>query len=480
MSEGVVKNIFNVFKSNKNREKRNKRLSKHSIQYEKKGINCEGNILEQLEEEFIIGSAKLRQIVQHFLQEFKKGLEQDNANLAMHPSFVTKLPTGKEYGKNIILDLGGTNFKICEVYLEKQQQVRVRQKKFSIPETAKVADGERLFDFMADSVESFLKDCGLSKEEEHELGFTFSFPVRQTGIKSGELYLWSKEFKCSNTTGKDVVEMLNDAFKRNKINVNIKALVNNTVGTLMASAYNDPQSCIGLVLGEGTNAAYIERINNVKKWKDLHIESEKLIINTEWGSFDEEKLVLPVNKFDEILDLKSSNPGKHIFEKMISAFYLGEIVRLACISLIEKKLLFNGKSSMLFDKPNSFQIQYLSRIERDYSIELSDTKLILQDLLLIPSTTPKDRSIVRRIVELASIRSARLTASGIVALITQMNKMDGCTIAVDNFIYEYPHFINRIRDAIHELLGQYSENVILTYNKDGSSIGASIITSMIK
>ncbi len=99
--------------------------------------------------------------------------------------------------------------------MEKQNQVRVRQKKFSIPETAKNADGERLFDFMADSVKAFIKDTGISTEEKHELGFTFSFPVRQTGINSGELYLWSKEFNCSNTKGNDVAEMLNDAFKRN-------------------------------------------------------------------------------------------------------------------------------------------------------------------------------------------------------------------------------------------------------------------------
>jgi len=110
---------------------------------------------------------------------------------------------------------------------------------------------------------------------------------------------------------------------------------------------------------------------------------------------------------------------------------------------------------------------------------LSDTKLILQDLLLIPFTTLKDRRIVRRIIELVSIRSARLTACGIVSLLHQMNKMDGCTVAVDNFIYEYPHFINRMRDAVHELLGIFSENVIITNNKNGSSMGASIIVSII-
>ncbi|ORX75210.1 hypothetical protein BCR32DRAFT_225264 [Anaeromyces robustus] len=480
ISEKMVKNILQVFKSSKIKNKYSgKRISKHSIQEEKKRLYAEEDILSKLEDIFIIGPVKLRQIVHHFLEEFRKGLEYDDYSLAMLPSFVTKLPTGQELGNFISLDLGGTNFKVCKVYLENPYQIRVQQKKFSIPETAKNADGERLFDFMADSVESFLKDRNINKEKEQELGFTFSFPVRQTGINSGELYLWSKEFNCSNTKGKDVVMMLNEAFKRNKINIKVKALVNDTVGILMASAYSDPQTFIGVVLGEGTNAAYVEKIENIAKWKGPQPESGKMIINTEWGSFDEEKLVLPINKFDELLDQNSLDPGKHVFEKMISGFYLGEIVRLTCLYLINKKLLFKGQSSIIFNKPNSFDIQYLSRIERDYSIELSDTKLILQDLLLIPSTTLSDRRIVRRIVELVGIRSARLTACGVVALLNQMNKLDGCTVAVDNFINDYPHFINRMRDAIHELLGSFSENVNLIHTKDGSSVGTSIIASMV-
>jgi hexokinase len=475
----MVKNIFNVFKSNK-RIKLSKKLSSSKyIQHEKKGLLSEEDIINQLEDEFVVGPVKLKQISQHFLFEFKKGLENEDYSLAMIPSFVTKLPSGRELGNYLSLDLGGTNFKVSEIFLEQQHQVRVRQKKFYIPETARNADGERLFDFMADSVESFLKETGNALEKEYQLGFTFSFPIRQTGINSGELYLWSKEFNCGNTQGKDVVRMLNDAFIRNKINVHISALVNDTVGILMAGAYSDPQTYIGLVLGEGTNVSYVENIEKIKKWKGPQPESGKMIINTEWGDFDDDKIVLPINKYDLLVDQKSNNPGKHVFEKMISGFYLGEIVRLTCQHLIEKKLLFNGKSSPIFDRPNSFEIQYLSRIERDYSIELSDTKLILQDLLLIPFTTLKDRRIVRRIIELVSIRSARLTACGIVSLLHQMNKMDGCTVAVDNFIYEYPHFINRMRDAVHELLGIFSENVIITNNKNGSSMGASIIVSII-
>lgn len=132
----------------------------------------------------------------------------------------------------------------------------------------------------------------------------------------------------------------------------------------MAGAYSDPQTSIGIVLGKGSNAAYVESIEKIKKWKGPQPESGKMIINTEWGDFDDAKIVLPVNKYDLLVDQRSNNPGKHIFEKMISAFYMGEIVRLTCQHLIDRKILFNGQSSFIFEKSNSFEIQYLSRIER--------------------------------------------------------------------------------------------------------------------
>ena len=56
------------------------------------------------------------------------------------------------------------------------------------------------------------------------------------------------------------------------------------------------------------------------------------------------------------------------FEKMISGNYLGEIVRLALKDLINKKLLFGGKSSIKFDKPEAFTTKRLSSIEEGYVI----------------------------------------------------------------------------------------------------------------
>jgi hexokinase len=455
-------------------------MFKNSRQAKTNTIVSEDEILADMEELFVVGPTKLKEIVKHFIGEMQKGLDHDGATVAMLPSFVTNRPTGKEQGSYLALDLGGTNFRVCEVYLEGQCSVRLRQKKFTISESCKNAEGEVLFDFLADSVESFLKDSGVvPAQQKLELGFTFSFPVEQTAINAGNLLVWSKGFNCSNTVGKDVVEMLNQAFIRKGLNVKVTALVNDTVGTLISHAYNDPQTLVGVILGTGTNAAYVEKIENVKKWKGAIPASGEMIINCEWGAYDEEKVMLPVTQYDNKLDAESQNPGKHIYEKMISGMYLGEICRNVFLDLIEKKYLFNGYLSEELKKPNSFETQYMSRIERDYSADLSDTKIVLQDLLGIQSTTARDRRIVRRIVELVGIRAARLSACCIAGLITQMKKLDGCTVAIDGSVYEhYPHFGNRIQDALHELLGIFAENITLALGKDGSGIGAGIIAAL--
>jgi len=40
----------------------------------------------------------------------------------------------------------------------------------------------------------------------------------------------------------------------------VVALANDTVGTLFARCYQEAQCYIGVILGTGTNAAYIERV----------------------------------------------------------------------------------------------------------------------------------------------------------------------------------------------------------------------------
>ena len=62
-----------------------------------------------------------------------------------------------------------------------------------------------------------------------------------------------------------------------------------------------------------------------------------MAINCEYGSFDNEKYILPRTKYDVQIDEESPRPGQQTFEKMISGYYLGEVLRLILLEFAEEK-----------------------------------------------------------------------------------------------------------------------------------------------
>jgi hexokinase len=101
------------------------------------------------------------------------------------------------------MDLGGTNIRACSVELKGDGTFDMIQNKATVPvslQTAKTS--AELFGFIADHLKEFLdkyhpdhwEKCADAKEEWFRLGFTFSFPVIQTGINSGKLMRWTKGF----------------------------------------------------------------------------------------------------------------------------------------------------------------------------------------------------------------------------------------------------------------------------------------------
>lgn len=278
------------------------------------------------------------------------------------------------------------------------------------------------------------------------------------------------------------------------LNIEVNAIINDTVGTLIAHAYNDPQVRIGVILGTGTNAAYVEQATRIPKYKGPIPATGEMIINIEWGAFDNEKVVLPVTKYDIMLDRETPNPGWQTFEKMISGLYLGEIVRLALLDLIDHGELFQGHGSQIISQPYSFETSYMSRIERytllfltsihlahcffpsDHSAELVDTSIVLEGLLGLKRTTLEDRTIVKRVCELVGMRAARLSAAAVGAVISRVNCLDGATVGIDGSVFEhYPHFKNRMLDALVELFGFSAQNITLQLARDGSGVGAALI-----
>lgn len=350
-----------------------------------------------------------------------------------------------------------------------------------------------LFGFIAECILEFLDenkiDCGREGQEELVLGFTFSYPIDQTSINSGTLIHWNKGFEIEGVVGKDVVRLLESALRRKKLNIKVVAVVNDTVGTLIAHAYEDPQTAVGVILGTGTNAAYIENMSNIPKMKDYEqseaLNADEMIVNIEWGAFDNERKILPITKYDAQLDRETENPGKQIFEKMISGLYLGEIARLTVVALIEEGELFQelpdftAAGDLLV--PYKFETAYMSRIERDHSHDLDDIKALLEDIFNIRSSTLRDRQILKRISELIGIRSARLSVAAIAGVLTKNKKLSGCTIAIDGSVFEhYPHFKSRMYDALTELYGIQGENIRLSLARDGSGVGAALTAAIME
>src|ERR1700744_1622109 len=208
------------------------------------------------------------------------------------------------------VDLGGTNFRVCSIQLNGNSTFSLTQSKVKIPAELMVAKtAPELFSFLAEQIRAFLEQhhndhyvgyvrrrqegADVTEEEVFSLGFTFSFPVRQVGINKGYLMRWTKGFDIKDAVGKDVCALLQEQIDARHLPVRVAALVNDTVGTLMARSYGSPSktgALIGGIFGTGTNGAYVERLPRITKLagaeEAVYDRSTGLmIVNTEGGSF---------------------------------------------------------------------------------------------------------------------------------------------------------------------------------------------------
>ena len=227
-------------------------------------------------------------------------------------------------------------------------------------------------------------------------------------------------------------------------------------------------------------SGYYEKIKDIKKW-DGETLNDEMVINTEWGAFDCERLVLPLTVHDRKVDRESLRPRQQMFEKMISGMYLGEISRNVILHLIDRQIIFDGYSSNDFNKQHSFDTAYMSSIELDNSPDLQETRHILEDVLGIPSTSLMDRQLVKSVCEIVGRRAARLSACGLAAVLKQSNLVtSGCTIGIDGSLFEhYPCFEDNMMQALKDMFGPYiSYKVKFSLARDGSGLGAAIVAML--
>jgi hexokinase len=422
--------------------------------------------LKNIEKMFDISLQEMQKIVRDFHSEMSAGLAGENSSLKMIHSYVAR-PTGKERGKFIALDLGGTNFRILELELKGRGRIGpITSKSFTLDRKYLKGGGEELFDFLAECIKDFLVGKKNSGGKEIDLGFTFSFPVNQASIASGTLLRWTKGFMTEGVIGKDVVGLLKDALARKGLsNIKVSALANDTVGTLAARAYEDPSCDVGVIIGTGTNACYAGTL-----------PEGEMIINIEWGNFNK----LKTTSYDRMLDEASENKGSQILEKMVSGMYLGELCRSVICDLAEKNVIFKKGCPGVIKKRYSFKTDYMSDMARDRSRNMTKA-LKLFEKLGIKGSSPSDRKLCKDVCRIISRRASRVSAAALAAVITKTDPdlLRKHTVAIDGSVYEkYTHFSNDVKASLKELFGAKSSRIRIALVKDGSGKGAAIIAAV--
>ncbi|KAJ6299496.1 hypothetical protein OIU76_020461 [Salix suchowensis] len=321
-------------------------------------------VLKELEEGCETPVGRLRQVVDAMAVEMHAGLASEGGSkLKMLLTFVDHLPTGSEIGTYYALDLGGTNFRVLRIQLGGRRSSILSQdvERRPIPQHLMTSTSEDLFDFIASTLKQFVEKEESGSEPSpvrtRELGFTFSFPVKQSSLRSGILIKWTKGFAIEDMVGKEVVELLEAAMIRSGLDMRAALLVNDTVGTLALGRYHDADTVAAVIIGTGTNACYLERADAIIKCQGLLTTSGYMAVNMEWGNFWSSHL--PRTSYDIDLDSESPNPNDQGFEKMISGMYLGDIVRRVILRISLESDIFGPVSSRL---SIPFILQYVTNL----------------------------------------------------------------------------------------------------------------------
>ncbi|CAK7242665.1 MAG: hypothetical protein STHCBS139747_004161 [Sporothrix thermara] len=435
---------------------------------------------------FTFSDDDVRVTAAHLLQQLKTGL-LDKTLPFQHPSFVTVIPDGSETGRFLSVDLGGTNCRICLVELLGDGTFAIEQQKHAVPRHVRVNDRyEPLFDWVAARIGDFLQqsaaataapsaDPGHPPEKADTtpailaLGFTFSFTCTQTSLAAGTLLHWDKGWDIPSALGRDPCALLQAATDAQQLPVRVAALANDSVGSLLTRAYTSTsatsRTLACLIVGTGTNAAYVERLRNVKRLlgqgqggndgdadgshddgshDDGDDDNAVTAINTEWGCMDDDMRVLPRTRFDDAIDARSTDCGIQMLEKRVSGLYLGELLRLAVCELYQQHgaagtgagagsgcldMRAVGDDCALF-RCESVDASLLSglAVEDDAGNDGMAAKIkLVAETLGVENVSAADVRIVQAIANAIAMRAARLIGAATAAIVLQSGLLSPTT-----------------------------------------------------
>lgn len=325
-----------------------------------------------------------------------------NADQDMIRTFCNPPSQSAEKKSVIVIDAGGTNFRSCLVTFDSQGIPEISfMEKTKMPGIEKELSKKEFFNQIAQNIERL-------KDKSDRIGFCFSYPMEIKENGDGILLGFSKEVKAPEVIGSEIGKCLKaELLERGWKSIKRISLCNDTVAALLAGAAisdgNKYSSYIGMILGTGLNAAYIQPENSEYKIK-------KQIVVCESGKYTG----VSQSDFDKSVDLHTVKPGSFLLEKLCSGAYLGTQSMYALKTAAEEKL-FSEKICKEISK-----IESLSLIESDSFLHSPyNSTSTIGKILYENNGTDEDYDRIYQILDAIVERSARCAAAILISCVIQ-------------------------------------------------------------
>ncbi|EZG44252.1 hexokinase [Gregarina niphandrodes] len=406
--------------------------------------------------------------------------------LKMLDAYVPQAPSGDEKGVFYALDFGGSNFRALRCAME-GGRIQMTAKKASLLDYEcelpkglldPKATATMMFDYFATICRSFMEENGdVEAKSGFQCGFTFSYPCSLRSLRIGELVTWTKGFETGRATrdpveGNDVGMLMNQAFRRHGVPLTINCIANDTVGTLLSSAYvlepSAPPCMIGVILGTGMNAAYVDE-------RAVEHGYQGPLINIEAGNYNKS---LPRTNIDYEIDFADTGArGYQQLEKMVSGAYLGEMVRRMVVKVFQYKCT-----------PRMWQVGSFSAGDASVCLGDKSASLVVVDKKCREQWgcefSIEELGWVKDLCEVVFRRSAALAAVLVAGIAIKTGKLQeaigGLTVGIDGSLWKCnPKYRADLKTYLGHILGQEEANLITLVNSDdGSGLGAAILSAV--
>ncbi|EXM14923.1 hypothetical protein FOTG_16687 [Fusarium oxysporum f. sp. vasinfectum 25433] len=404
-------------------------------------------------------------------------------SIAMLPSFIDQTPTGREQGDVLSIDIRGSTMRAAIVTLEPSavkigDRLRIRkQESWPITVTLKSLTGVEFFDWIANNIQNFLgrlTEAGLVVElRALPAGLVWSFPLEQFELSDGNLREMQKGFVIGQELqGQSIKKCIYEAFAKRGLEIQLEAILNDSVSALLALSYIDPSTELSIIAGTGYNSGVrlpATVINPAKmkhqsnSQRDAMQESSKILVDAKLSVIRQGIMPREKTTWDSRLDkMVPFKPGVLGLELQVGGLFLGELVRQIVMDAIKLVGLFDGHLPELTQAPMSWGLQHGAVLEVSAPADADLPQLVAKSFGLPFKPSLEDICFVRQICQAVIKRAAAYVAVSTYSMrsLQVLSRdagdhgvgMDACKVAcLGSVIEKYPGFMTKSQEYLDQL-----------------------------